>query len=73
MASATMIARKASAVAVISRNSAFMYKARHVDVPKVAREVKVSHVLEGSVRKTGGRVRITAQFVDGSSNDHISV
>src|SRR4029078_3898676 len=42
---------KVSALAVISRNSAFMYKAQHVDVPKVARELKVSHVLEGSVRK----------------------
>jgi adenylate cyclase len=50
-----------------------MYKARHVDVLKVAGEVPVSHVLKGSVRKTGGRVRITAQLVDGSSNDHISV
>lgn len=62
---------KVSALAVISRNSAFMYKGRHVDVPKVARELKVSHVLEGSVRKAGGRVRITAQLVDGSSNDHV--
>jgi adenylate cyclase len=62
---------KVSALAVISRNSAFMYKGKHVDVPKVARELKVSHVLEGSVRKAGGRVRITAQLVDGSSNDHV--
>ena len=62
---------KVSALAVISRNSAFMYKGKHVDVPKVARDLKVSHVLEGSVRKAGGRVRITAQLVDGSSNDHV--
>ena len=62
---------KVSALAVISRNSAFMYKGKHVDVTKVARELKVSHVLEGSVRKAGGRVRITAQLVDGSSNDHV--
>ena len=48
-----------------------MYKGKHVDVPKLARELKVGHVLEGSVRKAGGRVRITAQLVDGSSNDHI--
>ena len=40
-------------------------------MPKVARELKVDHVLEGSVRKAGGRVRITAQLVDGSSNDHL--
>jgi adenylate cyclase len=62
---------KVSTLAVASRNSAFMYKGMKVDVPKVARELKVSHVLEGSVRKAGGRVRITAQLVDGSSNDSI--
>jgi adenylate cyclase len=62
---------KVSALAVVSRNSAFMYKGKHVDVPKLARELKVGHFLEGSVRKAGGRVRITAQLVDGSSNDHV--
>jgi adenylate cyclase len=62
---------KVSALAVISRNSAFMFKGKHVDLPKVARELKVSHVLEGSVRKSGGRVRITAQLIDGTSNDHV--
>jgi adenylate cyclase len=48
-----------------------MYKGKNVDVTKVARELRVGHVLEGSVRKAGGRVRITAQLVDGSSNDHV--
>jgi len=62
---------KVSALAVVSRNSAFMYKGTHVDIPKLARELKVGHVLEGSVRKAGGRVRITAQLVDGASNDHV--
>jgi adenylate cyclase len=62
---------KVSALAVVSRNSAFMYKGQHVDVPKLARELKVGHVLEGSVRKAGGRVRITAQLVDGATNDHV--
>src|SRR4029453_12860357 len=62
---------KVSALAIISRNSAFMYKGKHVDLPKVARELKVSHVLEGSVRKSGGRVRITAQLIDGITNDHV--
>ena len=62
---------KVSALSVVSRNSAFMYKGKHVDVPKLARELKVGHILEGSVRKAGGRVRITAQLVDGSSNDHV--
>lgn len=62
---------KVSALGIISRNSAFMYKGKHVDIPKVARELKVSHVLEGSVRKAGGRVRISAQLVDSSSNNHV--
>ena len=62
---------KVSALAVTSRNSAFVFKGKSVDVPKVARELNVSHVLEGSVRKAGGRVRITAQLVDGTSNDHV--
>jgi len=62
---------KVSALAVIARNSAFAYKGQHVDVPRVARELGVSHVLEGSVRKVGGRVRITAQLVRGAGNDHV--
>jgi adenylate cyclase len=62
---------KVSALSVTSRNSAFVYKGRHVDVTKLARELKVSYVLEGSVRKAGGRVRISAQLVDAASNDHI--
>jgi len=62
---------KVSALAVVSRNSAFMYKGKVVDVPKVARDLKVQYVLEGSVRKSGGRVRITAQLVDGASNDNV--
>jgi adenylate cyclase len=62
---------KVSALAVVSRNSAFMYKGKLVDVPQIARELKVQHVLEGSVRKAGGRVRITAQLVDGTSNDNL--
>ena len=62
---------KISALAVISRNSAFMYKDKHVDIPKLARELKATHVLEGSVRKAGGRVRISAQLVDGASNNHV--
>jgi adenylate cyclase len=62
---------KVSALSVVSRNSSFMYKGKNIDLPKVARELKVSHVLEGSVRKSGGRVRITAQLIDGSTNDHV--
>ncbi|HQR53883.1 MAG TPA: TIR domain-containing protein [Burkholderiales bacterium] len=62
---------KVSALSVISRNSAFVFKGRHVELPKVARELNVTHVLEGSVRKAGGRVRITAQLVEAASNDHV--
>jgi len=62
---------KISSLRIISRNSTFMYKGKNVDVPKVARELKVSHVLEGSVRKAGGRVRISAQLVDCADNGHI--
>jgi adenylate cyclase len=62
---------KVSALRVISRNTAFTFKGKHVDMPQVARQLKVSHILEGSVRKAGGRVRITAQLIDGTSDAHI--
>ena len=62
---------KVSALAVASSNSAFMYKDKHVDIQKVVRELKVTHVLEGSVRKAGGRVRINAQLIDGATNNHV--
>ncbi|HTP76156.1 MAG TPA: adenylate/guanylate cyclase domain-containing protein [Rhizomicrobium sp.] len=62
---------KVSALSVIARNSAFAFKGKSVDVAHVARQLRVSHVLEGSVRKQGGRVRITAQLIDGARNDHI--
>jgi adenylate cyclase len=62
---------KLSALSVTARNSAFMFKERAVDVCEVARKLGVSHVLEGSVRKAGGRVRITAQLIDGRTGDHV--
>jgi adenylate cyclase len=62
---------KVSALWVAARNTAFTFKGKHVDVPQVARQLKVSHVLEGSVRKAGGRVRITAQLVDGATGGHV--
>src|SRR5205823_7540971 len=62
---------KVSALSVIARNSAFAFKGKNVDVLQVVRQLKVSHVLEGSVRKAGGRVRITAQLIDGAHNDHV--
>ncbi|HXL99502.1 MAG TPA: adenylate/guanylate cyclase domain-containing protein [Rhizomicrobium sp.] len=62
---------KVSALRVISRNTAFTFKGKHVDLPQVARQLKVSHILEGSVRKSGGRVRITAQLIDGAADGHV--
>jgi adenylate cyclase len=62
---------KISALEVIARNTAFTFKGRAVDVGDVARKLGVSHVLEGSVRKAGGRVRVTAQLIDGASGGHV--
>ena len=62
---------KVSALSVVARNTAFTFKGKAVDVPLVARQLNVGHVLEGSVRKAGGRVRITAQLIDGAAGDHI--
>ena len=62
---------KVSAIAVVSRNTAFTFKGKNVDISQVARQLKVTHVLEGSVRKSGNRVRITAQLIDGKSDDHV--
>jgi adenylate cyclase len=56
---------------VIARNTSFTYKGRSVDVKKVAREMGVHFVLEGSVRKAGDRVRITAQLIDGETGRHV--
>jgi adenylate cyclase len=62
---------KVSAIAITARNTAFSFKGKHVDVPQVARQLKVSHVLEGSVRKSGSRVRISAQLIDGATGNHV--
>ena len=62
---------KVSALSVVARNTAFTFKNKSVRIPQVARELGVSHVLEGSVRKAGGRVRITAQLIDGVAGDHV--
>ena len=49
---------------VIARNSSFTYKGKAVDIRQVGRELGVRYVLEGSVRKAGNRIRITAQLID---------
>ena len=62
---------KVSALGVVARNTAFTFKGRSVDVCEIARTLGVSHVLEGSVRKAGGRVRISAQLIDGKTGRHV--
>jgi adenylate cyclase len=62
---------KISALEVIARNTAFTFKGQSVDVCEVARKLNVTHVLEGSVRKVGERVRITAQLIDGKTGGHV--
>jgi adenylate cyclase len=56
---------------VIARNSSFAYKGKAIDVKRAARELGVRYVLEGSVRKGGNRVRITAQLIDAATGNHI--
>jgi adenylate cyclase len=56
---------------VIARNSSFTYRGRSIDVKQVARELGVRYVVEGSVRRSGNRVRVTAQLVDAETSKHI--
>ena len=62
---------KVSALGVTARNTAFLYKSRAADVSRIASELGVSHVLEGSVRKAGTRLRISAQLIDGATGHHV--
>jgi adenylate cyclase len=62
---------KVSGLFVIARNSAFAYKDKASNIPDVCRELGVRFALEGSVRKAGNRVRITAQLIDGASGGHL--
>jgi adenylate cyclase len=62
---------KIAGLTVIARNSSFTYKGRAVDVRTVGRELNVHSVLEGSIRRAGNRVRITAQLIDASSGAHV--
>ena len=62
---------KVSALGVVARNTAFGFKGRSVSACEIAEQLGVSHILEGSVRKAGGRVRINAQLIDGVSGDHV--
>jgi len=62
---------KLSQLLVIARNSSFAYKGRAVNVQEIARELGVRYVVEGSVRKAGDRVRITAQLIDCTTGGHL--
>ncbi|HET9446880.1 MAG TPA: winged helix-turn-helix domain-containing protein, partial [Steroidobacteraceae bacterium] len=56
---------------VTARTSSFSFKGRNVDIPTIAGTLNATHVLEGSVRKSGDRVRVTAQLVEGASSVHL--
>ncbi len=60
-----------SSLFVIARNSSFSYKGKHVDIRQVGRELGVRYVLEGSIRKSGDRLRATAQLIDAGTGTHI--
>ena len=62
---------KISGLFVIARNSSFTFKGKAVDIGQVAQQLGVRYVLEGSVRKAGNRVRITAQLIDSETGDHV--
>ena len=62
---------KVSALSVTARNTAFTFKGQSVNVCDLAARLGLSHVLEGSVRKAGNRVRINAQLIDGTTGDHV--
>lgn len=62
---------KVAGLMVVARNSSFAYKGRNVDIRTVGRELGVRAVLEGSVRKAGNRVRISAQLIDARSGHHL--
>ena len=56
---------------VISRSSAFYFKGKNIAAPEIARQLNVAHVLEGSVRRMGNRVRVTAQLIEASTDTHL--
>ncbi len=62
---------KLAGLRVIARNSSFVYKGRSVDIREAAKQLGVRYVLEGSVRKSGNRIRITAQLIDATDGAHL--
>ena len=61
---------KAQGLLVIARNSVFQYKGKSIDVPRVGQELNVGYVLEGSVQRSAGRVRVNAQLIDVATGFH---
>jgi len=59
-----------SALSVVARHTVFAFKGKTLQVQQVARDLKVDYILEGSVRKSDGQVRVTAQLIDGATGDH---
>ena len=62
---------RAGGLFVIARNSSFTYRGQIIDIKRVGRDLGVRYVLEGSVRKVGSRVRITAQLIDATNGAHL--
>lgn len=62
---------KVSGLFVLARNSTFAFKGKQIDVRELSRRLNVGYVLEGSVRKAGARIRITAQLIDGEHGGHV--
>jgi len=60
-----------SGLTVIARTSSFLYKGQKVDTKRVAKELSVGYVMEGSLRRAGDRVRVTAQLIDGMTGHHV--
>ncbi|MCZ6627319.1 MAG: hypothetical protein O7E56_03720, partial [SAR324 cluster bacterium] len=60
-----------SSMTVIARNSTFAYKGKAVDVRQIARDLGVQYILEGSVRRSGNRLRVTAQLIDSTNGSHL--
>ena len=56
---------------VISRSSAFSFKGKDIEIPEIAERLNVAHILEGSVRKSGNKIRITAQLIEASTDTHL--
>ena len=67
----TELSRASSDLRVLARNTTFQYKGKAVDVPKLGRELGARYVLEGSVRRTDDRLRVTAQLIDTQTGAHI--